>query len=108
MMLNNTNIARILRSLAVTTVIILGVFVINMNYAPQALAADNYSAATDTYQETRNPNRVNTTTDELADSKMSEQKEAEGKSIYDRLVEKTDNQRDEALGKDNNKSASRR
>jgi len=107
-MLNKTNIGHIWRSLCVAIVVIFGVFLININYAPVALAGDNYNAATDTYQETRNPNRVSTTTDELAKSNMNQQQEAQGESIYDRLVEKVDNRRNEALGKNNNKLASQK
>ena len=91
------NLTRIFRSIAVIATIILGALIINLNYVDTALAADNYSAATDTYQETRNLNRVNSTPEELAKSKLDRPEETEGKSIYDRVVERVDNQRNEVL-----------
>lgn len=93
-MYKKANLASILRSVAVAIVAIFSISILNIASVPTALAADNYSAATDTYQETRNPNRVSTTTDELAKSKLNQEEEAKGESIYDRLVEKVDNQRD--------------
>ena len=87
---------RYLRNMALALALTVGMFLTNLNYSGQALAADNYSAATDTYQETRNPNRVNTTTEELANSKLNLPKE-EGKSIYDTLVDRVNKQQDTSV-----------
>lgn len=102
-MTKKINLTRISRSIAVIATIILGALIINLNYVDTALAADNYSAPTDTYQETRNPNRVNSSPEELAKSKLDRPEEAKGESIYDRVVERVDNQRKETL-KDENRS----
>ena len=85
---------RSFRSLALVAVAVLSTFWLNVNYA---LAADNYNVATDTYQETRNLNRVETTTEELAKSNLNKLDKTEGKSIYENLVEKVDDRRNEAL-----------
>ena len=90
------------RLFAIGAIAILSTFLFNANYA---LAADNYSAATDTYQESRNPNRVNTTTEELAKSNLNEMEETEGESIYEHLVEKVDNRENEALVTADNKTS---
>ena len=102
------NIVRCLRNLTLALVLTIGMFLTNLAYSGQALAADNYSAATDTYQETRNPNRVNTSTEELSKSKMDlpEEKE-EGTSIYDRVVDRVNQQRDTSIkGESNTKTRS--
>ncbi len=88
---------RYLRNMALALMLTVGMFLTNLNYSGQALAADNYSAATDTYQETRNPNRVNTTTEELAKSKLNLPREEEGESIYDTLVDRVNKQRDTSV-----------
>lgn len=98
-MLNRLNITCIFRSIAIALVIFLGSLCFNTNYDSVALAADNYSAPTDTYQETRNPNRVNTDTEELKKSNINQPEATEEESIYDRLVDKVDRTRNEALEK---------
>ena len=83
-----------MRKIVIALVLTLGISIANLAYnIPAAIAADNYNAATDTYQETRNPNRVNSTTEELAKSKINvPDKKAEKDSIYDRLVDKVNQQ----------------
>jgi hypothetical protein len=98
---------RFFRSFAIVTVTIFGIFLLNINYLPATLAADNYSAPTDTYQETRNLNRVNTKTEELAKSKLNRSEQTKGESIYDRLVDKVDRQNKEA-SKDSRKTKATR
>jgi hypothetical protein len=102
-MLRKLQTNRICRSFALVTITIFGIFLLNINYLPTALAADNYSPATDTYQETRNLNRVNTKTEELAKSKLNRSEETKGQSIYDRLVDKVDRQNKE-VSKDSRKT----
>ena len=95
--------------ITVAVVLIVGTFLINPSYNGQALAADNYSAATDTYQETRNPNRVNSTREELANSKLDlpEERESDGESIYERVVDRVNQQRDTSIkGTSNTKTKS--
>ena len=91
----NKNTGRWLRNIALAFVLTVGMFL--TNYGGQALAADNYSAATDTYQETRNPNRVNTTPEELAQSKMDVPEKSEGESIYEQVIDRVDRQRDTSI-----------
>ena len=90
----------IFSSLTAIFAIAFAVLIVNFSYVSPVLAGDNYSAATDTYQETRNPNRVDTTTKELAESNLSQPEEAKGESIYENLVKRVDQRRDEALGED--------
>lgn len=101
-------IAYRLRKLAFAFILTIGIFTINVAISPQAIAADNYSAETDTYQETRNPNRVNTTPEELKNSKLSSTPEEEkGQSIYETVVERVNNQRDTSVkGSSNTKTKS--
>ncbi len=82
---------------SIKAIAILVVLLFNLICAPVAFADDNYSAETDTYQETRNPNRVDTTAEELAQSNLDLPDEDKGKSIYESLVEKVDSRRDESL-----------
>lgn len=97
-MFSTVTVSRYLRSLALAIIMVLGMVVINVGHTGQALAADNYSAPTDTYQETRNPNRVTTTTDELANRKPeADKEEIKGESIYDRLVDKVNREQKSAL-----------
>lgn len=103
------NILYRLRKLTIALILIIGIFTINVASSSQAIAADNYSAETDTYQETRNPNRVDTTPEELRNSKMSTtaEEETEGKSIYDTVVERVNRQRDTSVkGSSNTKTKS--
>lgn len=88
-----------LRSLILAFVLVLGMLIFNPISTASALAGDNYSAETDTYQETRNPNRVDTTPEELAKSKLGKTPEAEteGKSIYDTVVDRVNRQRDTSI-----------
>lgn len=95
----NQKIFHRLRKLALAFVLIIGILTINLANPDMAIAADNYSAETDTYQETRNPNRVNTTREELANSKLNSTPEAEteGQSIYDTVVDRVNSQRDTSI-----------
>lgn len=100
-------IAYRLRKLAFAFILTIGIFTINVAISPQAIAADNYSAETDTYQETRNPNRVNTTPEELKNSKLSSTPEEESQSIYDTVVDRVNSQRDTSVkGSSNTKTKS--
>ena len=83
-------------------VAILGIFILNISNVPTALAADNYNAATDTYQETRNPNRVSTKTKDLEKSDINKVEKTEDESIYGRLVKKVDKNRDKVSEQTNN------
>ena len=103
------NIVRCLRNTALALILTVGLLLTNFAYSGQALAADNYSAATDTYQETRNPNRVNTTREELAKSELDKPKESEatGESIYEQVIDRTNQQRDTSIkGTSNTKTRS--
>ena len=96
-MFSNSKICNSFRYLAIALVAVISIFVVNPAIDGLALAADNYSASTDTYQETRNPNRVNTTMDELKNSNINKPTEEEGKSIYENLAEKVDKKRKASL-----------
>lgn len=87
-----SRLRKILLALVFTTVILLT----NILSIGQAWAADGYNAATDGYIETRNPNRVDSTTEELAKSKINLPDENQGESIYDRVVEKTNKEQTES------------
>ena len=104
----NQKIFHRLRKLALAFVLIVGILTINLANPNMAISADNYSAETDTYQETRNPNRVDTTREELANSKLNSTPEAEkGKSIYDTVVDRVNSQRDTSIkGTSNTKTKS--
>ena len=99
-----------LRRVILALVLIVGILTINFANTPTAIAAnDNYSAETDTYQETRNPNRVDTTREELAKSSLSStpEEETQGQSIYDTVVDRVNRQRDTSIkGSSNNKTKS--
>ena len=90
------NVFNLLRSFAIAFIFGLGVITLNVVTTLPVYAGDNYSAQTDTYQETRNPNRVDTTSEELANSKLNEPEE-KGKSIYENLIDKVDRQKQSAL-----------
>lgn len=94
-----------LRNLTLALILSIGLLLTNLTYSGQALAADNYSAATDTYQETRNPNRVNTTREELTKSEMDkpDESEAKGQSIYEQVIDRTNKQRDTSVPGTSNK-----
>ena len=94
---------RLIRSLTIATIVIFGAFLLNITYEPTALAADNFNSATDTYQETRNPNRVNSTREELAKSKLDVPEKTEGESIYDRVVDRV-NKQERTANAESNKS----
>ena len=96
MMQKKINVFSLLRSFAIAFTFALGVIILNVGATLPAYAGDNYSAQTDTYQETRNPNRVDTTTEDLAKSKLNAPEE-EGKSIYENLIDKVDRQKQSAL-----------
>lgn len=98
-MFQETNPSKILRATIIVTVAFFALL-INFSYIPAAHAGDNYSAPTDTYQETRNPNRVNTTKEELAKSNLDRPEENKGESIYERVVDKVNQQ----AGKDSEKT----
>ena len=97
-----------LRSLIMALILALGVIIISPIDSESALASDNYSAPTDTYQETRNPNRVNTNPEDLAKSKLDSPKEdeAKGQSIYESVVDRVNNQRDTSVKTSNNRTKS--
>ena len=104
----NQNIRR-LRKLAFALVLIIGILTINVATSGLAIADDNYSAETDTYQETRNPNRVDSTREELSNSKLNStpEEETKGKSIYDTVVDRVNRQRDTSIkGSSNTKTKS--
>ena len=95
------------RNFALVLVLAGGIFFIP--HTGRAIAADNYSAPTDTYQETRNPNRVDSTPEELAKSKldMPQENEAKGESIYEQVVDKVNRERDTSVkGTSNTKTRS--
>ena len=102
------NIIHRWNQVALTLVMILGILTINLAYSGQALAGDNYSAQTDTYQETRNPNRVDTTREELSNSKLNSPKDSQaGQSIYESVVDRVNQQRDTSIkGSSNTKTKS--
>ncbi|MEM7595542.1 MAG: hypothetical protein AAF383_29250 [Cyanobacteria bacterium P01_A01_bin.83] len=101
------NILLRLPNLVLAFVLALGIFVINPISSAPALAGDNYSAETDTYQETRNPNRVDTTREELAKSNLGSTPEEEGQSIYDTVIDRVNQQRDTSIkGSSNTKTRS--
>lgn len=98
-----------LRKFALAFVLIVGIFTFDFANTGMAIAGDNYSAETDTYQETRNPNRVNTTREELAKSNLNStpEEETEGQSIYDTVVDRVNSQRDTSVkGSSNTKTRS--
>jgi hypothetical protein len=102
------NIVRYLRQIALALVLTVGLLLTNFAHSGQVLAADNYSAATDTYQETRNPNRVNTTREELSKSELDKPQENKGgESIYEQVIDRTNKQRDTSIkGTSNTKTRS--
>lgn len=102
------NIVRRWRNIALTLVLTVGLLLTNFAHSGQALAADNYSAATDTYQETRNPNRVNSTREELSKSKLDRPKEneARGESIYESVIDRVNQQRDTSVKTSNTETKS--
>jgi hypothetical protein len=102
------NIVRRWRNIAIALILSVGLFLTNFAHSGQALAADNYSAATDTYQETRNPNRVNSTREELANSKLDkpEKSEARGESIYESVIDRVNQQRDTSVKTSNTETKS--
>lgn len=91
--MSNFNINRWLR-IAAIAILTVGIWFVNIAYSGSVLAADNYSAETDTYQETCNPNRVDSTKEELAKSTVHVPEETAGKSIYERVVERVDSQKE--------------
>ncbi len=98
------NVVRCLRNLTLALVLTIGLLLTNLSPSGSALAADNYSASTDTYQETRNPNRVNTTREELAKSELDKpDDEAKGQSIYEQVIDRTNQQRDTSIPGTSNK-----
>ena len=97
-----------LRNIALALVLTVGLLLTNFAHSGQALAADNYSAATDTYQETRNPNRVSTTREELAESELDKPKDSDstGESIYETVIDRVNQQRDTSVKTSNTKTKS--
>ena len=102
------NIVRYWRKIALALVLSVGLLLTNFTHSEQALAADNYSAATDTYQETRNPNRVNSTREELVNSKLNkpDESETQGESIYDSVIDRVNRQRDTSVKTSNTETKS--
>ena len=95
--------ANFFQSLVLVTIAVLSTVMLHLAYQPTALAADNYNAAMDGYQETRNPNRVNSSEEELKNSKIYESEKTNEDSIYDRLVQKVNKQKDNAVSKEETK-----
>lgn len=97
-----------LRNIIMAFVLVLGIVLISPIHGQSALAGDNYSAETDTYLETRNPNRVDTTTEELANSKIDSPKEneAKGQSIYEDVVERVNREKDTSVKTSNTRTKS--
>jgi hypothetical protein len=94
------NLSRKIRKISLALVLMTVIFLTNVVSGGQALAADSYDAPIDGYVESRNPNRVDSTTEELAKSKINLPDENQGESIYERVVEKTNEQKtNSALGK---------
>lgn len=91
--MSENNLSRQLFKVSLTLVLMAVVVFANVVYSGQALAADSYNAPTDGYVETRNPNRVESTTEEIAKSKLGVPDKNQGESIYDRVVEKTNKQK---------------
>ena len=87
------NLSRRLFKVSLTLVLMAVVVFTNVVYSGRALAADSYNAPTDGYVETRNPNRVESTTEEIAKSKINVPDENKGESIYQRVIEKTNEQK---------------
>ena len=96
-MANKRKSANLFQSLVLVTIAVLSTVMLHLAYEPAALAADNYNAAMDGYQETRNPNRVNSSEEELKNTNIYQSEETEEDSIYDRLVEKVNKQKDNAV-----------
>lgn len=104
--MSENNLSRRLRKISLALVLMTVIFLTNVVSSGQALAADSYDAPIDGYIETRNPNRVNSTTEELAKSKINLPDENKGESIYERVVEKTNEQKtNSALGKTKTESS---
>lgn len=91
--MSENNLSRQLFKVSLTLVLMAVVVFSNLIYSGQALAADSYNAPTDGYVETRNPNRVDSTTEELAKSKINVPDQNQGDSIYERVVERTNKQK---------------
>lgn len=91
-------IAPRLRSFLTIAIAIVGVVIINFGFSSAVLAGDSYNAAMDTVQATRNPNRVDSSIEEIKNAKVNVPDEDEGEdSIYDRLVDKVDKKNKEAM-----------
>ena len=98
--MSENNLSRQLFKVSLTLVLMAVVVFTNVVYSGRALAADSYNAPTDGYVETRNPNRVDSTTEEIAKSKLNVPDKNQGESIYERVVEKTNEQKtDSSSGK---------
>lgn len=91
--MSEKNLSRQLFKVSLTLVLVTVVMFSNLIYSGRALAADSYNAPTDGYVETRNPNRVDSTTEELAKSKINVPDKNQGDSIYERVVERTNKQK---------------
>ena len=91
--MSKNKLSRRLFKVSLTLVLMAVVVFTNVVYSGRALAADSYNAPTDGYVETRNPNRVESTTEEIAKSKINIPDENKGESIYQRVIEKTNEQK---------------
>ena len=104
--MSENNLRRRLRKISLALVLMTVIFLTNVISGGQALAADSYDAPIDGYVESRNPNRVDSTTEELAKSKINLPDENKGESIYQRVVERTNEQKtNSALGKTKTESS---
>lgn len=90
--MSEKNLSRQLFKVSLTLVLMAVVVLSNVVYSGRALAADSYNPPTDGYVETRNPNRVDSTTEELAKSKINVPDKNKSDSIYERVVERTNKQ----------------
>lgn len=100
------NLSRRLSKISLALVMMTVILLTNVVSSGQALAVDSYEAPIDGYVESRNPNRVDSTTEELAKSKINLPDENKGESIYQRVVEKTNEQKtNSTLGKTKTESS---
>ena len=90
--MSKNNLTVKLRKVLLALVLTVGILFTQVAYGGQVLAADAYNSATDGYMETRNPNRVNSTTEEISKSKLNLPDDNQGESIYDRAVDKSNKQ----------------
>lgn len=98
-MSNKRKSTNFIQSLILVTVMVLSAIALPFAYETAALAADNYNAAMDGYQETRNPNRVKSSEEEIKNSEIYQTEETAENSIYEELVEKVNKEKETAAKK---------